>query len=317
MSAKKIFSILLAVVFAVSTFTACGSTAAPDIIIEPDSEKVPLAVAPAIPTMLLPVASGVDVRKNSKAQIDVSNMKDGYVMIRYLGSANANLRVLITGPSNVQYTYFLRADGQYEVFPLSDGNGRYTIGVFRNIRGNQFATDFSTSINVTLTDAFAPFLRPNQFVNFNENTLAVKKAAELVAGVDGTIEKVGKIYNYVISNFTYDRQLAESVQSGYVPDLDKVWQARKGICFDYASLTAAMLRSQGIPTKLVVGYAGKVYHAWISVWTEEEGWIDGIIYFDGKEWKLMDPTFAASARSSANVMAFIGDGKNYAVRFLY
>ena len=30
-----------------------------------------------------------------------------------------------------------------------------------------------------------------------------------------------------------------------------------------------MLRSQGIPSKLVVGYAGTAYHAWISVWTEE------------------------------------------------
>ena len=64
----------------------------------------------------------------------------------------------------------------------------------------------------------------------------------------------------------------------------------KGICFDYASLMAALLRSQGIPTKLVVGYSGDAYHAWISVYLDEIGWVDKIIEFDGKSWSLIDPT---------------------------
>ena len=78
-----------------------------------------------------------------------------------------------------------------------------------------------------------------------------------------------------------------------------------------------MLRSQGIPTKLVVGYAGKAYHAWISVYSEETGWINNVIYFDGKDWKLMDPTFASTANQSAAVMKYIGDGTNYTTKFLY
>lgn len=52
----------------------------------------------------------------------------------------------------------------------------------------------------------------------------------------------------------------------------------------------AMLRSQDIPTKLVVGYTGNLYHAWINVYLEGQGWVDNIIYFDGTSWKLMDPT---------------------------
>ena len=31
-----------------------------------------------------------------------------------------------------------------------------------------------------------------------------------------------------------------------------------------------MLRAQGIPTKLVIGYAGNVYHAWNSVLIDGE-----------------------------------------------
>ena len=91
----------------------------------------------------------------------------------------------------------------------------------------------------------------------------------------------------------------------------------KGICFDYAALMAAMLRSQNVPVKLVVGYTGGAYHAWINVYSEKDGWIEGKVYFDGKEWKLMDPTFASSGKSSDNIMAYIGNGSNYTAKYLY
>jgi transglutaminase-like putative cysteine protease len=78
-----------------------------------------------------------------------------------------------------------------------------------------------------------------------------------------------------------------------------------------------MLRSQGVPCKLVVGYAGQAYHAWISAWSEETGWVDGVVYFDGVNWQRMDPTFASSSNRSASVMKYIGDGKNYTVKYLY
>jgi hypothetical protein len=67
----------------------------------------------------------------------------------------------------------------------------------------------------------------------------------------------------------------------------------------------------------VVGYAGKAYHAWISVWTEESGWVDGVIHFDGVTWKRMDPTFASSSKRSTEIMAFIGNDVNYTVKYLY
>ena len=121
----------------------------------------------------------------------------------------------------------------------------------------------------------------------------------------------------MVKNISYDYDKAKTVQSGYLPKLDTVLAERKGICFDYAALMAGMLRSQGIPCKLVVGYAGTAYHAWISVWSKETGWIEGAIYFDGSTWQRMDPTFASSGGSSDSVMKYIGDGKNYSEKYLY
>ena len=90
----------------------------------------------------------------------------------------------------------------------------------------------------------------------------------------------------------------------------------KGICFDYASLMTAMLRSQGIPTRLEIGYSGEAYHAWISVYLKEAGWVDNIIEFDGTNWTLMDPTLGAS-NNKKSVEKYIGDGSNYVVKYSY
>ena len=93
-------------------------------------------------------------------------------------------------------------------------------------------------------------------------------------------------------------------------------EKKSGICFDYASLMCALLRSQNIPTKLVVGYSGTAYHAWISVHLEETGWVDNIIQFDGEHWSLMDPTLAAN-NDTKSVGKYIGDGSNYLAKYYY
>ena len=293
-----------------------------NVYIDLSLEMIPLTASPAVSTILEPSAPGILTKSNSKATIDYSNSADGYVMIRFAERNNTKeLRVLITGPSDVRYQYTLDKKGGTEVFPLSDGSGRYTIGVFQQVQGNSYSTALSGTINVELKDEFAPFLRPNQFVNFNKDSKVVAEAAEQTKNSKNLMEDISSIYNFVIKTIKYDRTFAQEVSNGmhknYVPDVDKVLENKKGICFDYAAVMTAMLRSLGIPTRLVVGYAGTAYHAWIDVYSEETGWINNVIFFDGEQWKLMDPTFASSSNQSDTVMRFIGDGKNYSARFLY
>lgn len=276
-----------------------------------EDEEVPLAAAP----MLLPVAAGTAVETGGGAEIDYSNVSDGYVMARFAEANSKRLRVQVTGPAKT-YTYDLPTGG-WVTFPLSEGNGTYKATVLQNTTGKKYAILTSVSFSVTLTDEFAPFLRPNQYVDYSNAPNTVQKAVELTAGVSDPLQKVSKIYDFVIANLTYDKEKAATVKSGYLPALDAVLSAKKGICFDYASLMAGMLRSQGVPCKLVVGYAGTAYHAWINVWTQETGWVDGVIFFNGTSWQRMDPTFASSGKSSDSIMKYIGDGNNYKVSYLY
>lgn len=265
----------------------------------------------------VPTASGGSVARNSSATIDYSNSKDGYVMVKWTGGASEKVKVLVKCPSGTSYQYNLKTDGNFETFPLSEGSGKYTVGVYKNTGGTQYSTVQSANVNAKLTNELAPFLGPNQYVNYTENSAAVKKAVEVCAGKTDNLAKVGAVYDFVVKNLTYDKQKAASVQSGYLPNIDTTLSTKKGICFDYAALMAAMLRSQDVPTKLVVGYTGQVYHAWLNVYSEKEGWMDSVIYFNGRDWKLMDPTFASSGNQSDSIMQYIGNGANYSAKYLY
>ncbi len=265
--------------------------------------------------VLVPEASGVKVYGNADASIDASNATEGYVMVKYTGDA-AKVRMLIETPAGNTYNYLMALDGQYDVYPLSEGSGTYKIGVYENLHDDQYAAAFTQSVNVTLKDEYSMFLYPNAYVDFNANSEAVKKGLVLASGANSDLDVVRSVYHYVIKNVTYDYDKAATVQSGYIPTVDETLATGKGICFDYASLMGAMLRSQGIPTRLEIGYAGTEYHAWISVYTPETGWIDKIIQFDGKAWTLMDPTLGSYA-SSSTVKKYLEDDNYYQLKYKY
>lgn len=281
-------------------------------------EEVPSAIPGSsgtrdnTPVCYTPSASGTTLYSNALASIDASNTSEGYIMVNYTGS-NAKVKLQITGSNGITYTYNLH--GGYETFPLSAGSGTYKVAVYENVSGNQYATAMLQTINADITNTFGPYLYPNQYVDFNSSSLVVAKAQQLAEGCSSDLDVVTKIYNYA-TTIVYDHNKAASVQSGYVSNVDAIMQSGTGICLDYAAVMASMLRSQNIPTRLEVGYAGDAYHAWISTYITDIGWINGMIEFDGTNWSLMDPTFAANSNETA-LRNFIGNGSNYKTKYIY
>ena len=304
MKRSAIISAILAAVFTVLAFTAAPVGLAVGV-----RAQYSAATAPS-PT-------GESVFSNTESEIDVSNINLGYLMIRYKGTSQANLKVRISGPSGLNYDYDLNTAGYWEVFPITDGSGSYLIYLFQNITGSSYAALNGCSVQVTLTDEFSPYLMPSQYVNFNTDTLVVQEARRLAEGKTTVLSTVEAMYAYVIENFTYDSYLAQTVQGGYVPNLDQIYYKKSGICFDYSAVLAAMLRSQGIPTRMVFGYTGTIYHAWINVYSNEAGWMNSLVFFDGTTWKLMDPTFASTAGNSSEINQYIGTGANYVSKYYY
>lgn len=312
----KLTAALTAACVAAASVPASAAYAGSRETVKIDDTKVPLYSKPAGSHVRTPIASGTVTYKNDKATLDASNVSEGYIMVKYTGSVG-KIKVQITKSGSETYTYDLSNSGVYEVFPLSEGSGSYQVKVFENIQGNQYSQAFSQSVDANIANPFGPFLYPNQYVNFNAGSAAVQTGAAVAATAADQIGVVTAVYNYVITNISYDTAKATSVQSGYLPNVDVILAQRTGICFDYAALMTAMLRSQDIPTKLVVGYTGNLYHAWINVYLEGQGWVDNVIYFDGNSWKLMDPTFASSGGQSQEIMQYIGNGSNYKAKYSY
>ena len=249
------------------------------------------------------------------ATIDASHIEDGYVMVKYSGSAS-KIKVQMVTPGRT-YNYDLNTAGRYEVFPLQAGNGTYKVRVMRNISGNSYSELYSVTLSVSLSSVYTPFLYPNQYVSYTASSAAVKKSFDLCAGMSSDLSKIEAIYRYVTENVKYDTAKANSVTSGYLPDVDDTLRTNKGICFDYAALVTAMLRAQNIPTKLVIGTVspGDLSHAWNLIYTKEKGWLSIQIYFEGGTWKLMDATFGASM--GQGIEDYIGNGSHYTGLRLY
>ena len=260
-------------------------------------------------------APGTTVYQKNGSSIDVRNASKCYVMVRQIG-VSKRLKVQIV-KDDKKYNYDLNNAGNYEAFPLQMGNGTYKIRIMQNKEGNTYFELYSAEISVTLDSEYAPFLAPSQYVNYNASSATVKKAFDLCSAAATDVEKLTIVYNWIINNITYDTQKAATVQTGYLPSVDTILQSKTGICFDYAAVMAAMLRSQGVPTKLVVGTvsAADLNHAWNEVYLEGKGWVTVRLYFEGSAWERMDPTFGASG--NANVEQYIGDGSNYTTLRIY
>ena len=284
-------------------FTGCGSSGS-----DPDEPPVysPLQV-------LVPEAPGKKTLGTSPLVLDISDTDQGY-LTAVSDSTDQMMNVQLTAEDGVVYSYFI-SPGESAVIPFSSGSSTYQVSCYQQISDSQYAALYADTLEIKLANEFLPFLYPNQYVNFTPDSEASKLALSMVSEDTSDIDALQTIYNYVVSHVTYDYDLADTVASGYLPDVDETLQTGKGICFDYAALTTAMLRSCDIPCKLQIGYAGDIKHAWINVYIRSRGWVDKAVEFSGDSWSRMDPTFDSNSEDKDTIQEYIGDNNNYTVQF--
>lgn len=230
----------------------------------------------ALLALLLLMASGAA----AEGLIDSGHSTEGYVTVRQEITERKLLVTISKGDET--YTYSLNGAGKGETYPLQMGDGRYLLKVYRHLQGAQYLVIDRSEFDVRLSSPEAPYLYPSQYVNYDADAPAVQKARALCKNAKSEREAADAVFNYIRKSVKYDKKKARKVRVGYLPSPDETLSTRKGICFDYAALMACMLRAQGIPTQLVIGYMnGKSYHAWNKV-------------LIGGEWRLYDATLAAA-----------------------
>ena len=97
-------------------------------------------------------------------------------------------------------------------------------------------------------------------------------ADEICAGCDTNAEKVQAIYNWIIHNCEYDYDYHAIIQYFNVR---RTLHTRKGVCYDFSNLFAALCRSQNIPCYVVDGtpYDRTTQnHTWNRVYYNSSWW---------------------------------------------
>lgn len=237
--------------------------------------------------------------------LDKSDLANGIITVKY-PAKESDSYVVRTEKGNSVYTY----DYTFGIrVPLQGGEGTYTIQVLAPLGGQNYTPVAEQTVEYKTKDVKNLYLQSSVIVNFDSASKAVKKAAELTADSTTDSEKVLAIYNYIVKNIKYDFKKAAKVQSFYLSNPDDTLKQKTGICYDYSILFASMLRSVGIPAKVLMGTSKDIvgYHAWNQVYIKETD-----------KWITVDTTIdAAQSKSSGSISAISKKVNRYTTEKLY
>ncbi len=115
-----------------------------------------------------------------------------------------------------------------------------------------------------------------------------KKAVQATAGTDKVVDKVRALHKLTIDTLTYNNEkIKYNIRQGSTKALENPDNA---VCLEYSDLMIALLRSQGIPARMPVGYAyaGNLKQS-KAVADSLHSWVEA--YVPGVGWMNLDPTW--------------------------
>ena len=231
--------------------------------------------------------------------INTDNLSKGMISVTYSSADAVKFKVLITkGDQKISYPF--SPDGTRVNFPLQLGNGKYSIGLLKNVSGTKYVYVSQKSVELSLTDPNVVYLNSVQNINFSEEMKAIDFGKTLLSKDKTTNDKVKSLYNYLVKGMAYDYSKIAKLTSEYIPSVEQTYADMKGICYDYSALFASIQRYHGIPTRLVKGYSKYVegYHAWNEV------------FIDGK-WVIIDNTVDNTWKGSKTGLTMFKSSKDY------
>ena len=115
-------------------------------------------------------------------------------------------------------------------------------------------------------------------------------AEQITASADNNYDKARAIENYLRTHFQYTLQLSRTVP--HDPLANFLFERKQGHCEYFASSMAVMLRSLGIPARLVNGFRTGEFNDLTSRYvvraSNAHSWVE--VFFPGYGWIAFDPT---------------------------
>jgi len=137
---------------------------------------------------------------------------------------------------------------------------------------------------------YSPYIRQHYLGLPPQDPRVVELARQVTAGFDNPYDRAAALERYLRSRYGYTLELPA------VPEEDPVaqflFERREGHCEYFASALAVLLRTQGIPARLVNGFQTGEYNEvgenYIVRASDAHTWVE--VYFPGVGWVEFDPT---------------------------
>ena len=115
-------------------------------------------------------------------------------------------------------------------------------------------------------------------------------ARDMTAGAETEVQKARAIENHLRHDYGYTLELPSKPVAD--PLAYFLFERKKGHCEYFASAMAVMLRTIGIPTRVVTGFQSGTYNA-MTGWqviraSDAHSWVEA--WLDGRGWTTFDPT---------------------------
>ncbi|HYF75354.1 MAG TPA: transglutaminase-like domain-containing protein, partial [Candidatus Nitrosocosmicus sp.] len=179
-----------------------------------------------------------------------------------------------------QVWYEVKLDnGEFDEEIWFNSPGEYTIQVMVNEYDRKYS--YGPSIRIENSRELNKYLIPAKHIESNEEII-ISTAEEITKACSSDAEKVKAIYDWVVDNIDYDYEKLSKHNMGQYDNrygAVNTLNTRKGVCYDYSTLVAALARSVGIQAKVVEGDLNqgmlKGFHAWNEVFIpEQDRWIN-------------------------------------------
>ncbi len=233
----------------------------------------------------------------------LDDAENGVVVVTYPVEKDVRYKVMLQ-KDDEKYYYDLTSDAVR--LPLQMGEGTYTLAILKNESGKTYSYEYETTFDVKRIKEDQLYLNSIVNVDWHEENESISFLEQLLENNMNDTLKVEMIHEYLAESLSYDSDKYSTIKGAYLPDIDEIFESKLGICYDFSSLLASMLRSEGIQTKLVMGYRAdtSVYHAWNEVYLNDE-------------WQIIDLTLDVEYFQKGYMYELFKDASFYDVHAEY
>jgi|SRR5581483_11729136 len=188
--------------------------------------------------------------------------------------------------------------GDYRMLAGDFGGAVYDFDSRHNISRYEATSDISTPSPLELRAAGRQYPRPVAATYLRLPALDPRVGqltAEITRSSRNDYDKAAAVEHYLRTNFGYTLELPQTKLRD--PIANFLFERRQGHCEFFASSMAVMLRTVGIPSRVVNGFRSDEFNditgSYVVRAKDAHAWVEA--YFPGYGWQMFDPTPSGAA----------------------